>query len=195
MTKSADDSPAKPGFLGRLLKMLALILLGGLLVGAGFGGGYLYFDNPLSPSENVLQLLEKKPASDAGGGHGGEGEEGVPHKVARPEPETGGYVTSYYTLPEPLTSNLKDTRKFLQLTIAVATEYDAKILEQVKAHEPALRADALKVISGYSEEDLKTAEGRDRLANDLLTAINARLKELEGFAGIKEVIFPALVMQ
>ncbi len=193
MTKSPEDPKAGRGAMGRVLRILIMLVLACLLVAAGFGAGYLYFDNPMSPSQNVLQLLEKKPEESAGGGHGEE--DGTPHKVSRPEPENGGYVTSYYTMAEPLTSNLKDSRRFLQLTIAVATEYDAKILEQVKAHEPALRADALKVISGYSEEDLKSAEGRDRLAADLLAAINARLKELEGFAGIKEVIFPALVMQ
>lgn len=181
---------AAPPKKGKALRLLGLLLGGAVFLAAGFGAGFVYFANPLSPSDSVMKLIEEEaPAPEHGDA------EGTPQKVPRVAPETGGYVTSYYTFAEPLTSNLRDSRKFLQVTVAVSTEYDATILDKVKAHEPALRADVLKVISNFSEEDMAAPDGRDRLAAEMLTAINARLEKLEGFGGIKEVIFPAFITQ
>ena len=50
---TADAAPKKGGGVMRLLKLL---LGSAVLVGAGFGGGYFYFANPLSPAQDMLQL-------------------------------------------------------------------------------------------------------------------------------------------
>lgn len=194
-TETIDPAAPKRGLLGRLLRLLGLLLAAVLLVGAGFGAGFFYFGKPLSPADDLLRLIEKNPASADAPAAEPEPAPGTPAKVPRPAPEDAGFVTSYYTLAEPLTSNLMDSRKFLQLSITVATDYEPTVLDHVKTHEQAIRADALQVISSFSEEQLKSRDGRRLLAADLLQAINARLETMENFGGIKEVIFPAFVMQ
>jgi flagellar protein FliL len=189
MTMTAAETPApKRGFLGRLLRMILFVLAAILLVAAGFGGGYVYFGKPMSPADDLLRLIEKPlPAADA--------PPDGPPRAPRPQPKGDGFVTSYYTFSEPLVSNLRDSRRFLQITISVATDYDKKVLDHVKTHETAIRADALLVLSAFTEDMLKSREGRDRLAAELRDAINARLEAMERFGGIKEVIFPAFVLQ
>lgn len=190
-TDTAVPIQPKRGLAGQLLRMLGLLVAALLLVGAGFGAGFFYFGKPLSPADDLMRLIDKTPAETPAAAPAPD----APARVPRPSRTDTGFETSYYTLAEPLTSNLLQSRKFLQLSITVATDYDGSVLDHVKRHEQAIRADALQVISGFTEDQLHTREGRAQLASELLGAINARLETMENFGGIKEVIFPAFVMQ
>ena len=61
---------------------------------------------------------------------------GAPKKVARemPEPEAG-FVQSYKELSRPLIANLASSRKVMQITLAVMTQYEEKVLENIDKHE------------------------------------------------------------
>lgn len=190
----ADTAPKKGGGFMRLLKTL----LGSVvLVGAGFGGGYFYFANPLSPAQDMLRLIDPKEqaAAEAEAQAAEADGEAAPKKVPKPLPEQELFVTSYYTFPEPLTSNLKDSRRFLQVQIGVSTQYDAQVITNVTTHTPALMSDMLAVISTFTEEDLAGTEGREKLSKALLAAINKRLEKAEGFGGVEDVFFPSFVLQ
>jgi flagellar FliL protein len=191
---TADAAPKKGGGVMRLLKLL---LGSAVLVGAGFGGGYFYFANPLSPAQDMLRLID--PAEEAAAeadAHATEGEgEAAPKKLPKPVPEQELFVTSYYSFPDPLTSNLKDSRRFLQVQVGVSTQYDAQVITNVTTHTPALMSDMLAVISTFTEEDLAGTEGRAKLAAALMAAINKRLEKAEGFGGIEDVFFPSFVLQ
>ena len=65
----------------------------------------------------------------------------------------------------------------------------------VESHQLALRSVILGVISDFSEEDVKGAIGRDRLAGALRDAINSKLETLENFGGVEEVHFTSFVLQ
>ena len=65
----------------------------------------------------------------------------------------------------------------------------------VEAHQLALRSIVLGVISDFTEEDVKGANGREKLAGALRDAINAKLEALESFGGIEEVHFTSFVLQ
>ncbi len=195
MTAEATDAPQKtPGKGRKILKFFGYLLGSAILAGAGFGAGFVYFANPLSPNSDVLALIEK-PVEHAAEAEVTDEGEPMPKRVPKPVPEQELYVTSYYTFPEALTSNLADSRRFIQISIGISTQYDASVITNVETHTLALKSDILTVLSGFSEEAAGTKEGREKLAVELRDAMNARLEQLEGFGGIEHVYFPSFVLQ
>ncbi len=199
MSDANTDAPKKKG---KILKIILMILGFLLFLGGGFAGGIYYAGMQMSPSEEVLRLVERTNG-DGGSGEGGEagadGEgaegEGGPQRMVKDIPETPVFQTSYYEFPDTLTTNLKGSRRFLQVGIGMSTQYDASVITNVETHAMAIRSDFLAVISGFSEEDVAGMDGRDRLAAAMKAAVNKRLEELEGFGGIENVFFPSFVLQ
>lgn len=190
MTTETIDPPKKKG---KMLGLLGKLVMAAVFAGAGFGGGYVYFANPFSPTQDMLRLIEPEKAAEAEAetAMGEDGHKKVPKEV----PEEELFVTSYFTFPDPLTSNLKESRSFLQIQIGVSTQYDARVITNVETHKLALQSDMLAVISTFTEEDVAGPQGRDRLSDALKDAINRRLEKLEGFGGIEDVFFPSFMMQ
>lgn len=198
MSDANTDAPKKKG---KILKIILMILGFLLFLGGGFAGGIYYAGMQMSPSEEVLRLVERTNGEGGGGsgeegadGEGAEGE-GGPQRMVKDIPETPVFQTSYYEFPDTLTTNLKGSRRFLQVGIGMSTQYDASVITNVETHAMAIRSDFLAVISGFSEEDVAGMEGRDRLAAAMKKAVNNRLEELEGFGGIENVFFPSFVLQ
>lgn len=198
MSDANTDAPKKKG---KILKIILMILGFLLFLGGGFAGGIYYAGMQMSPSEEVLRLVERTNGEGGGSGgeEGGEGEgedgEGGPQRMVKDIPETPVFQTSYYEFPDTLTTNLKGSRRFLQVGIGMSTQYDASVITNVETHAMAIRSDFLAVISGFSEEDVAGMEGRDRLAAAMKQAVNNRLEQLEGFGGIENVFFPSFVLQ
>ncbi|SCM69111.1 flagellar basal body-associated FliL family protein [Donghicola eburneus] len=198
MSDANTDAPKKKG---KILKIILMILGFLLFLGGGFAGGIYYAGMQMSPSEEVLRLVERTNGEGGGSGgeEGGEGEgedgEGGPQRMVKDIPETPVFQTSYYEFPDTLTTNLKGSRRFLQVGIGMSTQYDASVITNVETHAMAIRSDFLAVISGFSEEDVAGMEGRDRLAAAMKKAVNNRLEQLEGFGGIENVFFPSFVLQ
>lgn len=180
------DGRPKGGFFKKLITWLLATIV---LAGAGFGAGFYYADAPLSPSQEVLRLIEKNAADAAAE------EETGPMRVPREMPQTEQFETSYYEFPDALTTNLKGSRRFLQVGVGLSTQYDATVIANVERHAMALRSDMLGVMSGFTEEEVEAEGGRDKLSTRLKDAINARLLELEGFGGIEDVFFRTFVLQ
>ncbi|MCU0816290.1 MAG: flagellar basal body-associated FliL family protein [Cypionkella sp.] len=195
MTAETTDAPAAPPGKGKkILKLLGTLIGATALVGAGFGAGYFYFANPLSPNADILALIEK-PAEEPQGPEVEMGEDGLPRKAVKPTPEQELFVTSYYTFPEPLTTNLAGSRRFLQMSVGVSTQYDQTVIKNVETHQLALRSDILGVLATFTEEQAATREGREELARAMRDAMNKRLELLEGFGGVEDVFFPSFVLQ
>jgi flagellar FliL protein len=116
-------------------------------------------------------------------------------RVAKPIEETGSFITSYYEFPGNFTTNLRGSRKFLQVGIGVSTQYDETVVRNVEMHQLALRSEILGVISEFTEEDVSGKSGRDAIALRMRDAINAKLEELEGFGGVEGVHFTSFVLQ
>lgn len=183
-----DEAPKKKGGLVKKL----MVFIGFIVFAAGgFGGGMFYSGQQLSPSEEVLRLIERDEIAQAEA----EEEAAGPQRVVREIPEEELFETSYHEFEEPLTTNLNGSRSFLQVAVGLSTTYDAQVIENVTLHEMALRSDMLAVISSFSEADVEGTTGRHALADAMKDAINARLLELEGFGGIEDVFFPSFVLQ
>lgn len=194
---AADAAPKKKR------KSPLLLILGALvLAGAGVGGG-LYFAAPAlfgggkaeEAEKPIPQLVPKgsKPKASEGEGEGegaaaasgGEGQaEGAPK-----------YESSYFQLEKEFTSNLRDSTHLIQVGLAVSTNYDERVIQNLKAHELAVRSAVLMTLSETDEEHVFTADGKKDLQRRLAKAINDTLKEKEGFGGVGNVYFTNFIVQ
>ena len=188
-----NDAEQKAG--GGLVKKLAIFGGGGLLlIVIGLGAGYLIFGSSQPvPSEEIEEIIERKmqerEAAEA------EADNATPSKQSKDTPEEEVFETIYHEFPGTFTTNLAGSRKMLQVGVGVSTQYDDTVMMNVEAHQLALRSVILGVISDFSEDDVKGATGREKLAAALRDGINGKLEALENFGGIEEVHFTSFVLQ
>ncbi|HEV2568551.1 flagellar basal body-associated FliL family protein [Sphingomonas sp.] len=179
------DAPAPKKKGKKLILIIALLVL----IGAGVGAG-LFFTGMIGAKEEVEQkdmpkLLPKGSKPKAEGKEEGGSKEGDAPK----------YESSYFQLEKEFTSNLKESSHLIQIGLAVSTHYDEKVTEALKAHELAIRSAVLMAINDTDEEAIFTSEGKKDLQQRLVKAINAVLKEKEGFGGVSNVYFTNFIVQ
>ena len=177
---------------------IALFGLGPIvLLGVGLGAGAFLFMPTQTPVEQVEALIEKKlkQAGQLPSQDGLNEEDLEPQKVSKETPVNETFVTSYYTFADNFTTNLSQSKQFLQIGVGVSTQYDETVIENVEKHQMALRSEVLGVMGAYSIDDIDGKVGRDKLANSIKDAINVKLEELEGFGGVEGVHFTSFVLQ
>jgi flagellar FliL protein len=177
---------------------IALFGLGPIvLLGVGLGAGAFLFMPTQTPVEQVEALIEKKlkQAGQLPSEDGLNEEDLEPQKVSKETPVNETFVTSYYTFADNFTTNLSQSKQFLQISVGVSTQYDETVIENVEKHQMAMRSEVLGVMGTYSVDDIDGKVGRDKLANSIKDAINVKLKELEGFGGVEGVHFTSFVLQ
>jgi flagellar FliL protein len=172
-----------------VIALVAILLLVGTAVGTLFVTGFFDKKDNLA-AEQALKDMEKgatdskAAASDA-----------TPQKVAKESPELQRFENSYMELEKPLVSNLTNTRKVIQLNLAIMTHYDERVFKNAKKHEFALRSVALDVMRQMTEADLVKPEFRKELAAKIREEMNGVLQKYEDFGGIEEVYFTSFVVQ
>lgn len=192
-------------------KSKLMLLLGLPIVTLAVGGGATFYGmqsgwfNAAAHAEGSPDQPRLVPKSEEkrGGAAAGEGEksaeggEAAGHGgLATPKGEGGDkYASSYYPMEKEFTSNLQDSVHFIQVGIAVATPYDERVLENIKTHEIAIRSAVLMSLGQTSEDEAFTAEGKKAIQDRLAKAINAVLKEKEGFGGVSNVYFTNFIVQ
>jgi flagellar FliL protein len=122
------------------------------------------------------------------------GKPGVGLDLPRPK-HVASYQATYFQIPAPFTSNLADSDAFAQLSIAVATYYDQRVIQAVQTHELAIRSAILLMLAQEQEFDLATAEGKEKLQSELVRIINDVLKSKTGYGGVDNVYFTNFVIQ
>ena len=202
MAEEIEEEPKKSG----LIKIVIFAVAGILLLVIGLGIGYLMFggDPETDPSAEVNQIIqgkdkvdqEKKAIEDKKKLEGEtEGEDGILKKNVKAIPETDSYETTYFEFPGDFTTNLKGSRKFLQVSVGVSTQYDEQVMATVDQHQLAMRSEILSTISDFTEEDISGSDGKKKLSKKLLKVLNAKLETLKEFHGIEEVYFTAFILQ
>ena len=207
-----EEEPKKKS---NIVTILIFVVAGFILVGIGLGVGFMLFGgsqgNPQDIADEIVSQKEGEPEAEAeeyevecqtdAEGEPILDEEGNclpvkdPEKVSKETPQKEVFQTLYYELQGNLTTNLKGSRRFLQIGVGVSTKYDQAILTNVENHLTAIKADILAALSDYTEEMVEGREARKLLANDLRDVINAKLEDLEGFGGIEEVHLTSYVLQ
>ena len=195
-----EEEPKKSG----LVKIIIFVVAGILLIVIGLGIGYFMFggEPEPDPSAEVNQIIEgkntkAKETEEQKENEEGEveGEDGLLKKNVKSIPEVDSYETTYFEFPGDFTTNLKGSRKFLQLSVGVSTQYDEKVMEVVDSHQLALRSEILSTVSDFSEEDISGSDGKKKLSDRLLVVLNAKLETLKEFPGIEDVYFTAFILQ
>ena len=199
MAEEIEEEPKK----SNLLKIIIFVVGGFLLIAVGLGIGYFIFggDPEPDPSAEVNQIIEGKEAekkkTDEEKNKEGEevGEDGIIKKNVKSIPEVDSYETTYFEFPGDFTTNLKGSRKFLQVSVGVSTQYDEKVMEVVDSHQLALRSEILSTISDFTEEDISGSDGKKKLSERLMVVLNKKLESLDEFPGIEDVYFTAFILQ
>ena len=206
-----EEEPKKKS---NIMTILIFVVAGFVLGAVGLGIGFMVFggsqNSPQDIANEILmqkegEEVEEEPEfpckTDADGNEIIDEETGEcvpdrgPEKVTKETPKKEVFQTLYYEIPGSMTTNLKGSRRFLQIGIGVSTKYDQEILDNVENHLTSLKADILAALSDYTEEMVEGREARKMLSNDLRDVINLKLEELEGFGGIEEVHLTSYVMQ
>ena len=197
------------------VKLILMIVGGIVLLGSGLGLGILVGGGESSdPSTEISQIIEKKEnpelseenkkneeeeelaAECAEEEKDAEGNCPVgPKKIPKITPEEEIFATTYYEFPGNFTTNLKESKKFLQISLGVSTQYDDQVMANVDSHQLALRSEILTIMSTFSTEDISGREGKQKLADSLKNGINDVLMKVEGFGGVENVHFTSFVLQ
>tara|TARA_B100000029_G_C17466621_1_gene920503 strand:- start:146 stop:784 length:639 start_codon:yes stop_codon:yes gene_type:complete len=202
---------------GGIVKIAIFAGAGLLLLGIGLGIGALIFGggSEPDPSAEVSEILEgknpEKEKKDETSEEGNTEEEGdiemecvenadgeeecVPKKKVKKVNVEEKFLTTYYEFPGNFTTNLRESKKFLQITVGVSTQYDEEVMVNVESHQLALRGIILGVMSEYSEQDIAGREGKQMLADAIKDALNIFLEDKEGFGGVEGIHFTSFVLQ
>ena len=189
----AEEEVEEKKSKGGLLRIILFIVGGSVLIAVGLGVGFLIFGNSQpNPSEEIEAIIERK-MEEAEAAKASE-DNASKKKVSKDTPEQENFVTIYYEFPGTFTTNLRGSRKMLQVGIGVSTQYDDTVMINVESHELALRSTILGVLSEFGEEDIQGTNGKAALASALKEGINNKLILLENFGGIEEVLFTSFVL-
>ena len=218
MAEAAAEEPKKKP---PIVKIILFVVGGLLLVGLGAGAGLFYVKMTAPPvEENPLAIVidksaaapaadaHGKPAADAHGkpaddGHGkpagGDGHGGGDKKDAGPPgkavPSTEQFATTYFEFPGNFTTNLRGSKRFVQLSLGLSTQYDKAVIENAQKHEVAIRGEILAMLADQTEADMVGIANRRKLQEMFKDTINKVLTERAGFGGIESVFITALVLQ
>jgi len=222
-TAEVPEEKQKKPIVKIILLAVGLVVILGLAIGGTLYFTGFFSKSPADPEEALLQEEEHGAAAthgkaETGGGHGkpeaaaGQGKPeaaashgkpgadakgGTPQKKPLPANAQTRFEKSYMELDEkkPLVANVASSRKVMQVSLSLMTQYDDRVFQNVEKHRAALRSTALNVLRLVTEHDLVKPEFRTELAQRLLERINAELERLENFGGIEEVFFTEFVYQ
>ncbi len=210
-----EQGEGEPKKKGPLLKIILMVVAVLFIIAASVGGTLLatgFFSKKEKAQEAVDAQLDKlegehgEAKKDDGhgdghgdakkdDGHGKAGAEAPGKELVAPEADNQRWKFNYYALEKPLLSNVSGSRKVMQVTLTIMTHYDDRVIKNVKTHELALRAGILDVMRQKTEADLREADFRKQLAEEVRLTINSLLEKYEGFGGIEEVMFTEFVVQ
>lgn len=223
MSDEPKPKKKKGGSMKMILLLVIGVVVGG--AGAAGGLYAAGFFSPKSegpkedPNKPVLVLAGEDAqavatahgwAGEAGGEGGGEGggdagggESHAPSAahapgkgIDLPAPvNPAAYQATYFQMPAAFTSNMSDTDAFAQISIAVSTYYDYRVIAAVKQHETPIRSQILMMLAQQPEEALVTPQGKRKLQGQLKAIINDVLKQHSGYGGVDNVYFTNFVIQ
>jgi len=193
MADENEDEKKSGGLVPLLIK---IGIFSGVLV-VGLVAGYFIFSpgGDVIEKEELEEMIERSIVEREEAKAAEEEANADPSKVAKEAPAEETFATIYYEFAGTFTTNLEGSRKMLQIGIAVSTQYDDTVMQNVEAHELGLRSAILNRIGSFTEDQIKGEAGRNMLTESLKDVLNKELEELEGFGGIEKVHFTSFVLQ
>ena len=118
-----------------------------------------------------------------------------PDKETLDSPELTRFENTYMEIERPLVANIVNSRKVMQVKVAIMTHYDDRVVANMEKHEFAVRSEMLDVMRKIDETRISEPNFRSDLAEQLKIAVNSVLERYEDFGGVEEVMFTEFVVQ
>lgn len=222
MSDEPKTKKKKGGGMKMILLLVVGVVVGGAGAAGGLYAAGFFTPKAEGPKEDpnkpVLVLAGEDAqavatahgwAGEGGGGEGGSGGHasgGESHAVSTghapgkgldlPTPANpSAYQATYFQLTQPFTSNMSDTDAFAQISVAVSTYYDYRVIAAVKQHEMPIRSQVLMMLAQQPQEVLDTPQGKQMLQKKIRTVVNDVLKQKTGYGGVDNVYFTNFVIQ
>lgn len=222
MSDEPKTKKKKGGGMKMILLLVVGVVVGGAGAAGGLYAAGFFTPKAEGPKEDpnkpVLVLAGEDAqavatahgwAGESGGGEGGGGGHasgGESHAVSTghapgkgldlPTPANpSAYQATYFQLTQPFTSNMSDTDAFAQISVAVSTYYDYRVIAAVKQHEMPIRSQVLMMLAQQPQEVLDTPQGKQMLQKKIRTVVNDVLKQKTGYGGVDNVYFTNFVIQ
>jgi flagellar FliL protein len=77
-----------------------------------------------------------------------------PEKETLETPELTRFENTYMEIERPLVANIVNSRKVMQIKVAIMTHYDERVVANMEKHAPAIRSETLDVIRKVDEQIL-----------------------------------------
>ena len=106
------------------------------------------------------------------------------------ESKVGG---AYYTKLEPITVNLTDLSRYLQIQITAKTS-NPEMAENIKMYMPVVRHALILLLKSKNPDEISTTPGRLKLMEEAKVAIN-KAAELKPAHGVATVLFESFIVQ
>ncbi len=172
--------------VGAILTLVLTVLATMFVLGGG------PFADQTGEAEKIVEQLEmdveaaRKKAEELSRG---------PEKETLETPELTRFENTYMEIERPLVANIVNSRKVMQIKVAIMTHYDERVVANMEKHAPAIRSETLDVIRKVDEQTLNQPEFRRNLAEQIKLAMNSVLEKYEDFGGVEEVLFTEFVVQ
>lgn len=109
----------------------------------------------------------------------------VPTALADGEPPAD---PAYLALKPSIVSNLTGGPKYIRCDVQLMTK-QTEALPKIELHSPALRHAILMLIAGEDGKQLKSREGKEKLRQKALAAVQEQLKTLAGEPFVEDLYF------
>ena len=193
------DEELEAGEGGKKSPILAYILIGvGVIVALAitilatmYFVGYFDPDTAERIEETVQQLEIDAEEARARAEELAKG----PSKETLDSPELTRFENTYMEIERPLVANIVNSRKVMQVKVAIMTHYDDRVVANMEKHEFAIRSEMLDVMRKIDETRISEPNFRSDLAEQLKLAVNSVLERYEDFGGVEEVMFTEFVVQ
>jgi flagellar FliL protein len=181
------------GKKGGLVKII-LLVVGVVLVVVLTIGLTLYFTGFFDPgpeevAEEQISALETEAAAAA------EEVGQQPAKIQLEAPAVEKFETVYYELEREFLANVANSRKVMQIKIAIMTHYDEQVIANIEKHSFAIRSVVLDIMRQATDQDIDQPDFRVNMAEDIRLAMNATLETYEDFGGVERVYFNEFIVQ
>ncbi len=185
-----DEGGAKKGGLMKII----LLVVGVVLVVLLTIGLTLYFTGFFDPgpeevAEEQIEALESEAAQAA------EEAAAQPAKIQLEAPPVEKFETVYYELEREFLANVANSRKVMQIKVAIMTHYDEQVIANIEKHIFAVRSEVMDIMRQVTEQELAEENFRVDLAEEIRLAMNSTLEEVEDFGGIERVYFSEFIVQ
>ena len=193
------DEELEAGEGGKKSPILAYILIGvGVIVALAitvlatmYFVGYFDPDSAERIEETVQQLEMDAEEARARAEELAKG----PSKETLDSPELTRFENTYMEIERPLVANIVNSRKVMQVKVAIMTHYDDRVVANMEKHEFAIRSEMLDVMRKIDETRISEPNFSSDLAEQLKIAVNSVLERYEDFGGVEEVMFTEFVVQ